>query len=180
MSPSGGRNKQNIWNYHRVSHFHVWWAPPTVITWVVMAMPGGSWRIFDCPKDQRLDPPMGSGEWTCITQGCTGPQNNAGFEGSGYLRLRVLKKKHRPTCGDLYHHNTVDLVGCVVLTVSVQPSAYLDWSWQWSCNFFIFTIIKSTVCSCQKFTKSCVFQMSWCHVMHYWLDDRYYRLIYRY
>ena len=92
MSPSGGRNKQNIWNHHRVSHFHVWWAPPTVITWVVMAMPGGSWRIFDCPKDQRLDPPMGSGEWTCITQGCTGPQNNAGFEGSGYLRLRVLKK----------------------------------------------------------------------------------------
>ena len=80
-----GFSKKNIWNHHLVSYFHVWWAPPTVITWVVMAMPGGSWRIFDCPKDQRLDPPMGSGEWTCITQGYIGPQNDAGFEGSGYL-----------------------------------------------------------------------------------------------
>ena len=27
------------------------------------------------------------GEWTCITQGCFGPQNDASFEGSGYLGL---------------------------------------------------------------------------------------------
>ena len=38
------------------------------------------------PKDQQLDPPMVLGEWfTCMMQGCLGPQNSQAFEGSGYL-----------------------------------------------------------------------------------------------
>ena len=30
------------------------------------------------------------GEWTCMMQGCIGPQNDASFEGSGYLGNKTL------------------------------------------------------------------------------------------
>ena len=42
------------------------------------------------PKD-RKDPPMVSGEWTCMTQGCLGPQNDATFEGPMILRVIVFQ-----------------------------------------------------------------------------------------
>ena len=58
--------------------------------------------FFVANLKDRKDPPMVSGEWTCMTQGCFDPQNDASFEGPMTLReVNQLKVPKSTSCSSI-------------------------------------------------------------------------------